>query len=169
MPINTARNIHLGEVKNMVLGASSEKSAPQLSSHGEKDKMTEQPEIYATDAVAPAMSHSEAPYSFNLKAYDSSGFDVMFTIRDEDGTRFMTRVNRLREWLIEAGYTPHRGAVPSVSPASNGNGHATDPNATACEYHGAMKRSTKVAGGWFCSSKMADGSYCKETAQDILA
>lgn len=31
-----------------------------------------------------------------------------------------------------------------------------------CQWHGQMKRSTKVPGTQFCSHRMADGSYCKE-------
>ncbi len=42
---------------------------------------------------------------------------------------------------------------------------STPPSETPiCEYHGAMKESTKRPGSWFCPHKMGDGSYCKSKA-----
>lgn len=59
-------------------------------------------------------------------------------------------------------------APPSVAaPAANGGavsapGFATPP---ICNLHKRpMKLSSKPGGGWFCSAKLADETYCKEKA-----
>jgi hypothetical protein len=52
------------------------------------------------------------------------------------------------------------GAVPRAQgPAAQAEAEREAPT---CPYHGPMKESTKVPGTWFCSSRMGDGSYCKE-------
>jgi len=68
----------------------------------------------------------------------------------------------------------------SWMPAANGNGRYIDPatatvqqsesapagnNEPVCPYHGQMKRS-KHFEGWYCPSKMGDGTYCKETVKN---
>lgn len=54
------------------------------------------------------------------------------------------------------------GAVPPASPAAVAA--ETERSAPVCKYHGPMKPSAKVNGGWYCPAKMGDGSYCKEKA-----
>ena len=84
-------------------------------------------------------------------------------ILEVDGGQHAQRVeddNIRTEWLQSQGYKPASSQVAAAAaPAANGNGAAP-----VCEYHGAMKASTKVPGTWYCPGKLADGSYCKSKA-----
>ena len=109
---------------------------------------------------------NESPHSFTTKAYNPDGYDCMFTVRSDDATEFFTKVKALLDWLPRHGFEPTR-----TRPNSNGNGApppttdapaAQNGNVPVCQYHGEMKPSK--FGGWYCSAKMADGSYCQEKA-----
>jgi hypothetical protein len=57
------------------------------------------------------------------------------------------------------------GAEPPTTlsnKSDSGLSGQTSDDAPVCEFHGKMKRSNH--GGWFCSRKMGDGSYCKSKA-----
>jgi hypothetical protein len=121
------------------------------------------PQVAAVEAPVSA-SYTEAPASFTVKCISPAGFDCLLTIRDETAAGLMPRVLASLEWLQARGFTPpyfpkHNGSAPA---GGNGGG---DANAPTCQYHGKMKRSTKFA-GWYCPSKMGDGSYCKEQVKD---
>jgi hypothetical protein len=63
--------------------------------------------------------------------------------------------------LAREGWAAHAAASSSLAPT---NGAAAAGVAPVCQYHGPMKESTIPGkeGTYFCSKKMADGSYCKE-------
>lgn len=100
---------------------------------------------------------NEAPASVSVKCYSPAGFDVMLTIRDSDSSALMGRLKAALGYLEQNNYRPTAGGH---TPSANGNGAAP-----VCQFHGAMKRSTKFD-GWFCPNKMGDGSYCKEQVKD---
>lgn len=100
------------------------------------------------------MATTEAPYSFNVKCIDQSGFDAMFTIRDDHGKQFFQRVSNLLAWLPANGYTPTAQRQANGAPGQQAAG-------PVCPYHGPMKSSTKVPGTFYCPQKMGDGTYCK--------
>lgn len=91
----------------------------------------------------------EAPASVNCHV-TIGGRQVQLTLRDTDETRLLERLS-----TVLARYP---------QPACPGKGETapTQSETPTCPYHGAMKESTKVAGTFFCPSKMGDGSYCKE-------
>ena len=59
------------------------------------------------------------------------------------------------------------GIEPANSPylwQQNGNG-ANDSSAPPCPVHGRQMRPSKYGdGGYYCPTKLPDGSYCKEKA-----
>jgi hypothetical protein len=62
------------------------------------------------------------------------------------------------------------GCEPASMPAASSAPEATAAAPVAsneppvCKYHGPMKPSKKH-GGWYCPSKMGDGSFCKEKVE----
>lgn len=115
------------------------------------------------------MSHSEARVSINVKLTGPNGGDFLLTVRD-GATRddVEQTLYSLVEGLKSARNEYHlvvacsKNNTVSVVP-SNGNENAPEREAPACQYHGPMKPSQY--GGWYCPSKMGDGSYCKEKAK----
>ena len=95
----------------------------------------------------PRSALPEAPASCNVYVM-IGGHKVQVTLRDTDERRML---GRLQVLLAEYPAAPTAAAAVPTSP----------PPAPVCQWHGAMKASTKH-GGWYCPAKMADGSYCKE-------
>src|SRR5262245_34226080 len=54
------------------------------------------------------------------------------------------------------------GAQPPIPEKPQSQKSWDTDDAPVCEFHGKMKRSNH--GGFFCSRKMGDGSYCKSKA-----
>jgi hypothetical protein len=108
------------------------------------------------------MAMTEAPLSYTIKVIDQRGFDEMFTIRADDPADYFKKIKALKEWLISNGYTP-TGNRRSF--ATNGNGPQPAADGPVCQLHGPMKPSKY--GGYYCPSKMGDGSYCKEKSDTI--
>jgi hypothetical protein len=98
-----------------------------------------------TPSTAPL---PEAPASINVHI-TLAGRDCQLTLRDTDETRLLTRLETvLARFPVAAPalvQTPTMGQAP------------------VCQWHGAMKPSTKGK-GFFCPAKMADGTYCQERA-----
>src|SRR5690606_35933443 len=92
----------------------------------------------------------EAPASATFR-YLYRGFEIQLTLRDTSGAVLIEKLDKALD-ALEA-----RGARPAGSRAS-----ASVPNGSApiCPYHGPMKPSK--FGGYHCTAKMGDGSYCKE-------
>ncbi len=67
------------------------------------------------------------------------------------------------EQLID-GLLARDGWAASAAAVAVSNGHAPQGDAPVCPYHGPMKESTIKGkqGTYYCSKKMADGSYCQE-------
>ena len=102
----------------------------------------------------------EAPYSFNMKAFDPYGFDVMFTVRDATGAEFMKRITGLTLWLRENGYTPQR-VGGTTTQANGGNGNGAGP---LCPVHDRAMRRSNFKDEGMCTAKLDGGGYCNETA-----
>jgi hypothetical protein len=117
------------------------------------------------DCATP-VAGDEALASFSVKAFSPSGFDCLVCIRDTDTHALMTRAEALLAWLATKNFTPppprSYNGNGGAQAASGGGGDGTPPT---CKYHGAMKRSKKF-NGWYCVSKMGDGSYCPEKVMD---
>jgi hypothetical protein len=104
---------------------------------------------------AQDMSLGEAPASCNVYVI-ISGHRVQVTLRDTDESRMLARLQVLLATYPAAPAQPVSAppATPPPTPA------AAEP--PICQWHGAMRESTKAKGTYFCPAKMGDGSYCKE-------
>lgn len=79
---------------------------------------------------------------------DDFPIDVQFAGAAE---QLVSTVRRLRDL----------GAVPPTRAARAEVEAEKARGAPVCEFHGAMKESSKAPGTYFCPAKMGDGSYCK--------
>jgi hypothetical protein len=104
------------------------------------------------DAPAPAPAPlPEAPASVNVRL-TIGGREVQWTLRDADEARLAVRLEALLQ----------RYPLPQpAAPAPQAFSPAASPAAPVCPYHGPLKASTKAPGTWYCTARMADGSYCK--------
>ena len=84
--------------------------------------------------------------SITLKA-TLHGHEVLVTLRGVDFASVKAQVEAAAEWLKGQAPADHSTMQPTPTPV--------------CQWHGAMKESTKAKGMWYCPAKMADGSYCK--------
>jgi hypothetical protein len=92
--------------------------------------------------ATPTPSLPEAPASVNCHIL-LAGRQVQITLRDTDESRLLARLAALLRQYPPAQPPPQAAAQTPV-----------------CQWHGAMKESTKAKGTWYCPAKMADGSYC---------
>lgn len=99
----------------------------------------------------------EAPASASAKLISPQGVEWLLTMRDFTVGGLVGKIGQLEQTLIKNGWTvaPTRG-----NGHANGNGNGGEV-APICKYHGPMKRSKKF-NGWYCSNKLADGTYCQE-------
>ena len=51
---------------------------------------------------------SEAPYSVNMTVEDADGYNLMFTVRKQDGKEFFEAATALRGWIKKQGFTPKK-------------------------------------------------------------
>jgi hypothetical protein len=116
--------------------------------------------IEREEKMSEQMNFGEAPASVTVKTISPAGYDILLTIRDVDAPALMGRMKAALGWLEQNGYKPTANGH-----AASANGIGSNGNAPMCQYHGPMKRSTKF-NGWYCPSKMGDGSYCKEQSKD---
>ena len=93
----------------------------------------------------------EAPASVNCHV-TIGGRQVQLTLRDTDETRLLERLSAVLELY------PQTTCTGTSHPAQT----SPQSETPVCQYHGAMKESTKAPGTSFCPSRMGDGSYCKE-------
>ena len=122
--------------------------------------MTEEVKEQEQEQIAPRWT--EAPASVTIKAYSPTGFDVLITFRDDDTKGLMPRMVHAIQWLEDQGFQQKtNGYIPAHASAPKENGEAP-----TCNLHNRpMKPSTKF-NGWYCSVKLADGSYCKEQVKN---
>lgn len=97
--------------------------------------------IMAAPATLPG-----APASTNTRLL-IDGHTVRVTLRDTDETRLLRRLEALF-------------ARYPVAPCG-GKGPSAVPGGPTCPHHGPGKESTKAPGTWYCTKKMADGSFCR--------
>jgi len=100
----------------------------------------------AAQPPVPIAPLPEAPVSITLKA-TLHGYEVLVTLRGVDFASVKTQVEHASEWPSAHDPADHRTVQPTQTPR--------------CQWHGAMKESTKAKGTWYCPAKMGDGSYCK--------
>jgi len=112
-------------------------------------------------APAFTVQMGEAGFSINVKMLDPHGQEVMLTFRAPLASHADTMIdyysNRMKK-LIEAGWQPLKAAVraPQESAPANGGG------VPVCRVHGRQMKPSRKPGSFYCSSKLADGSYCTE-------
>lgn len=100
----------------------------------------------------------ESPYSWNLHAEASDGWDEQFTIRASDSETFIKKIEGIKHYLSAKGYKPaQRGARPQATSATNGE---TAPN---CAIHKVpmVKRNKDGRSWWSCTEKLDDGQWCQ--------
>ena len=79
------------------------------------------------------------------------GADVQWTLRDVDEHRLAERLEALLTRFPQAKGAPKSDAAHTP---------AQTQGPPTCPHHGPGKESTKAPGTWYCTKKMADGSYC---------
>lgn len=113
-------------------------------------------------------TYSEAPCSFNIKAFSPGGFDIMLTLRSDDGGELMPRALAALKWLQDNGFAPSRTNGYSRQPAANGTTGPAAGQAPTCPVHGTEMKVSKHGSGFFCPTKVADDDgtgkpvYCKQ-------
>src|SRR6266542_1189585 len=91
----------------------------------------------------------EAPASATVRLTIAGHADMLFTLRDHSEHRLLARLETLlQRFPLEPKAQASTPSAPSQTPL--------------CQWHGAMKESTKAPGTWYCPSKMGDSSYCHE-------
>jgi hypothetical protein len=116
-----------------------EPETPSAEPSDAPDRTTTLPAASLPAQATPV--HHEAPCSMNVHV-TLGGRDVLVTLRGVDEGEVLTRLERLLERFPAGGSAGAPAAVP------------------VCQWHGAMKESTKAPGTYFCPAKRADGSYC---------
>ena len=109
---------------------------------------------HACGAATPALTAlPEAPASVNVRLC-IGGADVQWTLRDQSEERLAERLTSLLARFPQQAKTTKGEASEQATP---------EPQSTPmCQYHGAMRESSKVKGTWYCPSRMGDGTFCKE-------
>ena len=95
----------------------------------------------------PPQPCPEALFSVTLKG-SLDGHETLLTARGMTAAEFKRNLEAIRG-LLDA------PASPQGQPRQ-GQGETPPP----CKYHGPMQASTKAPGTFFCTRKLADGSYC---------
>lgn len=111
-------------------------------------------------AQQPAVTTMEAGFSMNVKMLDASGQEVMLTFRCPQAgqaERLIEHYNAMVGKLIAAGWQPLKGGARATADAPT-NGGAVP----TCRVHGRQMKPSRKPGSFYCSSKLADGSYCAE-------
>jgi len=120
--------------------------APMVDVMPEQEPVMHTPPTPPTPAPVP-----EALFSATLKG-TINGHETLLTVRGMTAAEFTANLQAIRG-LLDA------PAHPASTPASAPQTPAAQ-EAPLCRYHGAMKASTKAPGTFFCTRKLADGSYC---------
>jgi hypothetical protein len=120
--------------------------------------------------IAMAKSHiihsgaamHEAPYSFNILVENADGFQAQFTIRAQEEAEFWGRIGGLFKRFKTHQMTPVKKTMARpAAPQAEAPPPAPTPEIPMCPYHGAAKPSEKAPGTYYCTKKMADGTYCQ--------
>jgi hypothetical protein len=113
--------------------------AKLADTNGQAAPASEPTAVQAAPA-GPSTPLPEAPASVNVHV-ELAGRQVQLTLRDSDEGRLLQRLE----------------AVLQRFPVAAKSAEDTTP---LCPTHGLMKPSTKGK-GWYCPTKLADGSWCK--------
>jgi hypothetical protein len=109
--------------------------------------------LAAAPSAAPAQGAPaalpEAPASVNVRLF-IGGADVQWTLRDQCEDRLAARLERLLARFPQTAQATSAQGAPAASA----------PGKPTCPHHGPGKESTKAPGTWYCTKKMADGTYC---------
>lgn len=97
----------------------------------------------------------------------SNGWPGSIEIPNVSAATLGGKLASITQALESAGCRPPVAAPPAPVAANVAppNGHAAPPAGAAapiCKYHGVMSPSKKVPGGYYCTHRMGDGSYCQE-------
>lgn len=110
----------------------------------------------------------EAPYSATVSVEDAAGYQFLLTVRKTTGKEFREAVSNLVAWCKQQGLKPQARRAPAAVPPSPSpmpapaTPPAPAPETPVCPYHGPLKPSAKAPGTFYCSRRMADGSFCRE-------
>lgn len=107
--------------------------------------------------------NGKRPLAVTVKCqYDGFGFDVEAHITSG---QIPSLIERLRELGIEPANSPYVWAGQPQDRLNNtGEPDVTHGNGyPVCRIHGKPMKASKK-GGHYCTSKLADGTYCSETA-----
>lgn len=117
-----------------------------------------------SQAPAFTVQMGEAGFSLNVKMLDPNGQEVMLTFRAplaSHSSKLIEHYQAQIAWLIDAGWQPLKaGARPA--PGSGAPAAASEGGAPTCRVHGTAMKPSRRPGSFFCSKKLADGSYCSE-------
>jgi hypothetical protein len=117
------------------------------------------------------VSHNftEAPASFNVKAYSPQGFDIMLTLRDGDTKALMDRAEGALAWLSSKGFRP-TGRRSSDNSGNNSGGNDGNPDTKICSIHHQVMRKREKHGEVWYSHKAVNPDtgeeyWCKGAAK----
>lgn len=112
-------------------------------------------------------SWTEAPASLTIKYFTEDGFDMMLTMRGENGVEVLEKSEAALTWLRQSGARPHYAPVPTNNGAQTevaagpaptlANG---SPDPAWCSIHGvAMKRRESNGDVWY--SHKVGSEWCR--------
>ena len=129
-------------------------ATPALTRITEQDAADDGDRLFAP---IPAAQFPKRSYAISVQS--PAGFPITITLNDMK----LDQLDDALATLLERGYMP--AEVPSVLTPPNAPAPSARPaGPPVCQYHGPMKESTIQGkeGTYYCSKKMADGTYCKE-------
>lgn len=111
----------------------------------------------------PAATMAEAGFSMNVKMVDKHGQEVQLTFRcplPSQSAKLIEHYGKTVDQLIAGGWQASKAGTrgASASPAAA----TTDGAAPTCRIHGGQMKPSRKPGSFYCSRKLADGSYCQE-------
>jgi len=115
-------------------------------------------------AQAPAATMTEAAFSLNVKMIDKFGQEVMLTFRApmvNQAEKLLSHYESVVDHLIKAGWETSK-AGHRTAPAEASQGAPAANGTPICRVHGSPMKPSRKPGSFFCSKKLADGSYCTE-------
>jgi hypothetical protein len=92
--------------------------------------------------------------TLSLKFRLADGVEIGWTLRGDD----VDVAQRLPRALATIRNLQQKGTLPVTAPAPV----SSSKDVHDCSWHGPMKESAKAPGTFYCTKKMADGTYCKE-------
>jgi hypothetical protein len=109
---------------------------------------------------------AEAGFSMNVKMLDEHGQEVQLTFRcalASQAEKLIGHYKNTVDRLMGAGWQVSKAGVKATQ-ASAGDAAPTGA-APSCRIHGGQMKPSRKPGSFFCSRKLADGSYCQEKVE----